>query len=68
MSRLPAVRHLTAWVHTNFFKVRHISRWTLFTPRNAAITDLELAPRQADGTVAFAADFAMLLPVECRAR
>ena len=31
-------------------------------PRNAAITDLELAPRQADGTVAFAADFAMLQP------
>ena len=31
--------------------------------RNAVITDLELAPRQADGRVAFAADFAMLRPV-----
>ena len=33
-------------------------------PRNAVITDLELAPRQADGTVAFTADFAMLRPVD----
>ena len=33
-------------------------------PRNAVITDLELAPRQADGTVAFTADFAMLQPVD----
>ena len=31
--------------------------------RNAVVTDLELAPRQADGRVAFAADFAMLRPV-----
>ena len=33
-------------------------------PRNAVITDLELAPRQADGTVAFTADFAMLQPAD----
>ena len=33
-------------------------------PRNTAITDLELAPRQADGTVAFTADFAMLRPAD----
>ena len=33
-------------------------------PRNAVITDLELAPRQADGTVAFTADFGMLRPVD----
>ena len=31
-------------------------------PRSAAITDLELAPREPDGTVAFSADFAMLQP------
>ena len=33
-------------------------------PRNTVITDLELAARQADGTVAFAADFAMLRPAD----
>ena len=33
-------------------------------PRNTAITDLKLAPRQADGTVAFSADFAMLQPAD----
>ena len=33
-------------------------------PRNTAITDLELAPRQADGTVAFSAQFAMLQPAD----
>ena len=33
-------------------------------PRNAAITDLELAPREADGTVAFSAQFAMLQPAD----
>ena len=33
-------------------------------PRNTIITDLELAPRQADGTVAFSARFAMLQPAD----
>ena len=33
-------------------------------PRNTAITDLDLATRQADGTVAFSAQFAMLRPVD----
>ena len=33
-------------------------------PRNAAITDLELAPRESDGTVAFSAQFAMLQPAD----
>ena len=33
-------------------------------PRNTAITDMDLAPRQADGTVAFSADFAMLQPAD----
>ena len=33
-------------------------------PRNAAITDLELASREADGTVAFSAQFAMLTPAD----
>jgi hypothetical protein len=33
-------------------------------PRHAAITDLGLAPRDADGSVGFAGDFYMLAPVE----
>ncbi len=32
-------------------------------PRNHGITDLDLAPRNADGKVEFSADFAMLQPV-----
>ena len=33
-------------------------------PRNAAITDIELGPRDAHGRVCFDADFAMLQPVQ----
>ncbi len=33
-------------------------------PRNAAITDLDLAPHEANGTVAFSAPFAMLQPAD----
>lgn len=33
-------------------------------PRNLAITDLEHAPRAADGAVTFSADFAMLQPTD----
>ena len=33
-------------------------------PRNAAINDLELAPRDSDGNVRFTADFAMLQPTD----
>ena len=33
-------------------------------PRNGVVTDLDLAPRQADGTVGFTADFAMLQPAD----
>jgi hypothetical protein len=32
--------------------------------RNAAITDIELGPRDANGRVCFEADFAMLQPVQ----
>lgn len=35
-------------------------------PRNAIITDLELAPRTASGTVAYASDFVLLKPVDIR--
>src|SRR5436309_156034 len=45
-------------------KIRGVARFAIDpkNPRNRAIVDLELAPRNKDGKVEFAADFFILAP------